>query len=56
MLQMTVKEVITKYLRQPPGIRTEPYCIYLIKDGETVLYIGQSGNPYNRFIAHIGQD
>lgn len=61
MLEMTIEEVITKYLRsqteiQKAKIQMERYCIYLIRDGETVLYVGQSTNPYNRFISHIGED
>jgi len=56
MLQMTIKEVITKYLKEENGIQKERYCIYLIKDEETVLYVGQAGNPYDRFISHIGED
>lgn len=49
MKQLTIREM----LQEEPGIMTEDYRLYMIRDGETVFYVGQAGNPYNRFLSHI---
>lgn len=52
MLPMTIKEMLQKQ----PGIQVIRYRLYLIRDGEVVFYVGQSTNPYNRFLSHMSLD
>jgi hypothetical protein len=52
MQQQTIKEV----LEHEPGIRAEEFRVYVIRDEQTVFYVGQSQNTYNRFLAHLGLD
>jgi hypothetical protein len=52
MLPMTIKEMLQKQ----PGIQVIRYRLYLIRDGEVVFYVGQSTNPYNRFLSYMSLD
>jgi hypothetical protein len=54
MQRMTIYEWIKKVEAEKLGEQAEDYRLYLIHDGETVFYVGQSQNPYNRFLAHMG--
>jgi hypothetical protein len=52
MKQQTIKEVLS----ENGGIQEADYRLYLMRDGETVFYVGQSRNPHNRFLSHLGMD
>ena len=52
MKQQTIKDTLS----QGGGIQEADYRLYLIRDGETVFYVGQSRNPHNRFLSHLGMD
>jgi hypothetical protein len=51
MLLRTVQE-IREYT---DGERPHGYRLYLIQDGEIVLYIGQSFHPFQRIKEHLGE-
>ena len=52
MKQQTIKEVLSEV----GGIQEADYRLYLMRDDETVFYVGQSRNPHNRFLSHLGMD
>lgn len=33
----------------------EPLCIYVIREGDTIFYVGRSYDPLNRLRAHLGK-
>ena len=49
MIRLTIKEAI-KFT----GVIEEPCTLYMVRDGETVFYIGKSGSPINRILQHMG--
>lgn len=54
MLQLTVSDIIYgDWGKLNPS--NEPVCIYVVKDEESVLYIGRSGDPFNRMLEHFGR-
>lgn len=56
MLQMTLKEFAIKVRQNETGIREQPYEIYVIRDEETIFYVGKSVNPEDRLLSHLGMD
>ena len=50
MKQQTIKEAISDESK----FQEADYRLYLIRDGETVFYIGQSQNTHNRLLSHLG--
>jgi predicted GIY-YIG superfamily endonuclease len=50
MLRTTVKAVLEKTF----DAGDEPYCVYLIREGDVVLYIGRSSDPERRLREHFG--
>lgn len=56
MLQMTIKEALLKWKQDQRGIRAEFYQIYVIREEETVFYVGKSGDPEARLLSHLGMD
>lgn len=34
----------------------EPYCIYVVRTADAVLYVGRSVDPVNRLLEHISQN
>jgi len=50
---MTIKEWAEKVETNATGMQAEHYRIYVIRDGETVFYVGQSHNPHNRLLEHM---
>jgi hypothetical protein len=53
MLQFTIQEALD---RTNIGQQALGCVIYLIRDGETIFYIGQSVSPLDRLQGHLGQD
>jgi len=53
MRKRTLKDTL---LKKDAHISLEQYRIYLVRAVETVLYIGQSENTYNRLLSHLGQN
>ena len=53
MQRMTIKEWAEKVETNATGMQAEHYRIYVIRDGETVFYVGQSHNPHNRLLEHM---
>lgn len=54
MLQVTVDDILNGD-RNKLDPTDEPFCIYVIRDGSTVLYIGKSNDPFARLQAHFGK-
>ncbi len=50
MKRQTIKEV----LAHEAGLQEAEYHLYIIREDETVFYIGQAGNTYNRLLYHLG--
>lgn len=48
MQRMTIQEWVKKVEADKPGEQAEDSRLYLIWDGETVFYVGQSRSPYNK--------
>lgn len=56
MLQMTLKEFAIKVRQNKPSMREQPYEIYVIRDEETIFYVGKSVDPEDRLLGHMGMD
>ena len=52
MKQQTIKEVLS----EDGDVQEADYRLYLVREGETVFYVGQAKNTYNRLLAHLGMD
>ena len=50
MMTTTVRAVLGRML--DPG--EEPYGIYVVREGEVVLYVGRSQDPFRRLSEHFG--
>lgn len=54
MLTLTVRELICAGGSEIP--EGEGYCLYLVRDGELVLYVGKSADVSGRLIRHVTGD
>ena len=52
MKRQTIKEA----LEDEPDVRVETYHVYVIREGDTVFYVGQSKNTKTRLHGHLGYD
>lgn len=52
MIKATVKDLITKMLIEDK--LNDLDTLYMIRDGDTVFYVGQSQNPISRLWDHLG--
>lgn len=54
MLTLTVKDILEgNWDELDPN--NDPFYIYVVRDDNTVLYIGQSVNPFERMLEHFGE-
>lgn len=51
MLTMAVKD----FLEGTVEIGDALYCVYVVREGETILYVGRSSDPERRLREHFGQ-
>lgn len=54
MQRLTIKEWAEKVEAGYTGVKAEDYRIYILRDTETVFYVGQSINPFGRLQEHLG--
>lgn len=57
MLQLTVQDILTKSIDELEALDPNclGYCIYLIRDVESTLYIGRANDPIERLMQHFGR-
>jgi hypothetical protein len=53
MITVTVGDILDD--KGPEWQDAMGHRLYMVRDGEVVFYIGQSGNPLERILTHIGQ-
>jgi hypothetical protein len=53
MLTVTIKDIIDGDWDKLDGA-DEPHCIYIVRDGDCILYVGQSVDIFNRLLEHFG--
>jgi excinuclease UvrABC nuclease subunit len=57
MLTLTIQDILTKSIDDLEALDPDcvGYCIYVIRDAETVLYIGRASDPIQRLMQHFGR-
>lgn len=53
MLTLTVKDVTSGAMYEMEGAQ-DPHCIYVVREGDVILYVGRSTDPFRRLEEHFG--
>lgn len=54
MIKATVDDLLDGTLDEM-GMESLGHNIYIVRDGDTVFYVGQSGDPIDRLLTHLGR-